>query len=75
MENIKNKKEYCNVCILCGLTQEEHKTNMHVFGIQIGCSWSAIKDYKLGTKDSKKNNNTLSHCNCSDIHNTFNLHN
>ncbi|MBF51242.1 MAG: hypothetical protein CL890_02835 [Dehalococcoidia bacterium] len=54
MENIKNKKEDCNFCILCGLTQEEHKTNMHVFGIQIGCSWSAIKDYKLGTKDSKK---------------------
>ena len=25
-----------------------------IFGIQIGCSWSAIKDYKLGTKDSKK---------------------
>ena len=28
MENIKNKKEDCNVCILCGLTQEEHKTDM-----------------------------------------------
>ena len=54
MENIKNKDNDCNVCILCGLTQEEHKTDMHVFGIQIGCSWSAIKDYKLGTKDSKK---------------------
>ena len=47
MENIKNKKEDCNVCILCGLTQEEHKTDMHVFGIQIGCSWSAIKDLSL----------------------------
>ena len=54
MENIKNNNNDCKVCILCGLTQEEHKTDMHVFGIQIGCSWSAMKDYKLGTKDSKK---------------------
>ena len=44
----------CKVCLVCGLTQEQHKTNMHVFGIQIGCSWNAIKDYKLGTKESKK---------------------
>ena len=36
MENNKNNTENCNVCILCGLTQEEHKTDMHVFGIQIG---------------------------------------
>ena len=36
------------------LLKKSTKTNMHVFGIQIGCSWSAIKDYKLGTKDSKK---------------------
>ncbi len=47
-------KENCNVCVVCGLTQDQHKTNMHVFGIQIGCSWSAIKDYKLGTKETKK---------------------
>ena len=47
-------KENCNVCIVCGLTQDQHKTNMHVFGIQIGCSWSAIKDYKLSTKETKK---------------------
>ena len=47
-------KENCNVCVVCGLTQDQHKTNMHVFGIQIGCSWSAIKDYKLGTKEAKK---------------------
>ena len=44
----------CKVCLVCGLTQEQHKTTMHVFGIQIGCSWNAIKDYKLGTKGSKK---------------------
>ena len=44
----------CKVCLVCGLTQEQHKTNMHVFGIQIGCSWNAIKDYKLGSKESKK---------------------
>ena len=54
MKSIKDKTKDCKVCILCGLSQEEHKTDMHVFGIQIGCSWSAIKDYKLGTKDSKK---------------------
>ena len=48
-----NEKD-CKVCIICGLTQSEHKTDLHVFGIQIGCSWSAIKDYKFGTKNSKK---------------------
>tara|TARA_S200000501_G_scaffold334210_1_gene338137 strand:- start:519 stop:677 length:159 start_codon:yes stop_codon:yes gene_type:complete len=47
-------KEDCKVCVVCGLTQEQHKTNMHVFGIQIGCSWNAIKDYKLGIKDTRK---------------------
>ena len=47
-------KENCIVCVVCGLTQDQHKTNMHVFGIQIGCSWSATKDYKLGTKETKK---------------------
>ena len=31
-------------------------------------------DY-IKKNEIEKNNNTLSHCNCIDIHNTFNLHN
>ena len=35
-----------NKCIICGLPQKDHKTNMHIFGVQIGCP--------LGRVDPKK---------------------
>tara|TARA_B110000438_G_scaffold177461_1_gene169584 strand:+ start:450 stop:626 length:177 start_codon:yes stop_codon:yes gene_type:complete len=54
-----DKKLNCNieVCKLCGKTQDKHKTNMHIFGIQIGCSLGDIKQFKdkdLTNKPKKK---------------------
>lgn len=54
-----SKEENCNiqVCKLCGKTQDKHKTNMHVFGIQIGCSFEDIKQFNdkdLTDKTKKK---------------------
>ena len=40
-------------CVLCGLTQSKHKTDMHVFGLQIGCPWPAVKS-KISNKTVKK---------------------
>lgn len=40
-------------CVLCGLAQSEHKTDMHVFGLQIGCPWQAVKS-KRSNKIVKK---------------------
>tara|TARA_Y100000741_G_C18035140_1_gene469972 strand:- start:82 stop:219 length:138 start_codon:yes stop_codon:yes gene_type:complete len=39
-------------CIICDLPQKDHKTNMHIFGVQIGCPWNGVKPNK--DKSSKK---------------------
>ena len=41
-------------CIICNLLQKDHKTNMHIFGVQIGCPWDGIKSKKSNNKVSKK---------------------
>ena len=41
-------------CIICNLPQKDHKTNMHIFGVQIGCPWDGVKSKKSINKASKK---------------------
>ena len=41
-------------CVLCDLPQKDHKTNMHIFGVQIGCPWDGVKPKKSTTKKVSK---------------------
>ena len=57
-----DKELNCNikVCKLCGKTQDKHKTNMHVFGIQIGCSFEDIKQFNDKDSSGKFKKKTVS---------------
>ena len=53
---MKKDKEN-KVCIICGSTQKEHRTNLHIFSIQIGCPPGNIK--KRRTKSKKLSKKTI----------------